>query len=157
MKAAPVAVGTIELSWDVNDKAAGYKVEYSQSEDFADAKESLVDDPALDKTEIADLEVGKDYYFRASTFVKYNEKDIYSPPSETVKCTAPSEESLNEIDPDKPMIAVTFDDGPGYNGASEKFLILSKNITLRLHSLWSVKMRSLIPTILSVKFSSSAK
>lgn len=122
LKAAPVAVGTIELSWDVNDKAAGYKVEYSQSEDFADAKESLVDDPALDKTEIADLEVGKDYYFRASTFVKYNEKDIYSPPSETVKCTAPSEESLNEIDPDKPMIAVTFDDGPGYNGASEKIL-----------------------------------
>lgn len=131
LSAAPVAVGTVELSWEVNDKAAGYKVEYSQSEDFADSKESVIDDPTLDKTEIADLEVGSDYYFRATTFIKYNDMDIYSAPSETVKCTAPSEESLEEVDPNKPMIAVTFDDGPGYNSASERILDVIEKYHIR--------------------------
>lgn len=122
LKVTPVAVGTVELMWEVNERAAGYKIEYSQSEDFSHAKESVIDDPTLDKTEIADLEVGKDYYFRGSAFMKYNDADVYSKPSENIKCTSPDEESLNKLDPNKPMIALTFDDGPGYNSASERIL-----------------------------------
>lgn len=122
LKAIPVAGGVVGISWDVNERATGYKIEYSQSEDFSDSKSIDIDDPTLDKTEIADLEINKDYYFRASAFVKYNDSDLYSKTCEPVKCTVQSEEELNKLDPNKPMIAVTFDDGPGYNSASGRIL-----------------------------------
>lgn len=115
-------VGEIEATLEENSRANGYKIEYSLNEDFSDSKEITVEDVTSLSDKIGELETGKTYYFRACSFIDYNGETIYGDWSDTVSEIAPDEETLNEVDPSKPMIAVTFDDGPGYNSASEKIL-----------------------------------
>lgn len=116
------AAGEFEITLDENSKANGYKIEYSQNSDFSDSQSETIDDVTEIVNAVGELEVGKEYYFRACSYVNFEDKELYGEWSDTVSDIAPDEESLNEVDPSKPMIAITFDDGPGYNSAGERIL-----------------------------------
>lgn len=132
--------GTIHLDWSKNDAANGYIVEYKKSaEDYSADKTVTISDPEQCKTDIADLEVDTDYTVRVSAYASLGET-VKSAPSEeqSVTVTAKSVEVVPKamdqqsdaaLDPDKPMIALTFDDGPAVNGdSSDRILdVLEKN------------------------------
>ena len=114
--------GLAEVSWTKNDKAAGYEVQYAKDIDFKDADEITAESADTSAT-VKELEKESGYYFRIRNYFTVDDDKIYSEWSQTQDIPSFEEfERLLEIDPGKPMIALTFDDGPGYNSASDRIL-----------------------------------
>ncbi len=118
--------GKIHLTWGTNSKSAGYRIEYSEAENFAGAKNvELVS--GINEYTIADLNGGTGYYLRICSFIKNGNEQVMSCWSPVREVTAAVKDAPF-VDPSKPMIALTFDDGPGYNSASDRILdALQKN------------------------------
>lgn len=113
--------GSVLACWSTVDNASGYEIEYSKNEDFSDTKQRIIENSAENEFKIDDLEVDNDYFFRARTYVNYNDERLYGDWSETSCVTVVKRQAL-DLDMSKPMVAITFDDGPSYNGASSKIL-----------------------------------
>lgn len=117
--------GKILVEWDVNSKAIGYQVQCAKGEtsDFEDAQtENITDLSTVSKT-FEKLSPKETYSVRVRSYVTYSDKNIYGEWSkvQTVK-VAEKLEMSSDIDTKKPMIALTFDDGPGYNNSSDQIL-----------------------------------
>lgn len=132
--------GTIHLEWSKNDSANGYLVEYKKNtEDYSSDSTMTISDPAQCSADIADLAVDTDYTVRVSATADLGGTVKSAPsPEQTVTVTAKKVEPVPKaadqkadaaIDPDKPMIALTFDDGPAVNtDSSDRILdVLEKN------------------------------
>lgn len=115
--------GSLHLDWTENEKADGYLVEYKKEGGEYSADTTLtISDPAECRADIADLEAEATYIARVSSYVM-KDAQLNSAPSDevSVKVAAEDTEVLPKakqqkadpaLDPDKPMIALTFDDGP---------------------------------------------
>lgn len=121
--------GSIHLDWTANDKANGYVVEYKkEGGEYLPDTTVTISDPAECKTDIADLEINATYLARVYSFVTAEPQLNSAPSAEvSVKVVAEDTEVIPKamepkvdgtIDPDKPMIALTFDDGPAVNSDS---------------------------------------
>lgn len=132
--------GTIHLEWSKNDSANGYLVEYKKNtEDYSSDSTMTISDPAQCSADIADLAVDTDYTVRVSATADLGGTVKSAPsPEQTVTVTAKKVEPVPKaadqkpvqgLDPDKPMIALTFDDGPAVNtDSSDRILdVLEKN------------------------------
>ncbi len=132
--------GTIHLEWSKNDSANGYLVEYKKNtEDYSSDSTMTISDPAQCSADITDLAVDTDYTVRVSATADLGGTVKSAPsPEQTVTVTAKKVEPVPKaadqkadaaIDPDKPMIALTFDDGPAVNtDSSDRILdVLEKN------------------------------
>ena len=115
--------GTLHLDWTENDKASGYVVEYKKDGgEYSSEMTLTISDPAECKADIENLEENATYQARVYAFVSKDTTVNGAPCDEvSVKIVAEDTEvmpkakdqKVNEaIDPDKPMIALTFDDGP---------------------------------------------
>lgn len=116
-------VGTMHLDWSENAKASGYIVEYKKDGGEYSADTTLtVSDPAECRTDIENLEINATYSARVYAFVGADNQ-LRSVPSDevSVKIVAEDTEVMpkakdqkvdSTLDPNKPMIALTFDDGP---------------------------------------------
>ena len=118
-------VGKLSFEWEINSKAAGYQLQYVKGDgsDFSTAETVNIKDKANASYEIGKLTAKATYAVRARTYIVYNKQKLYGKWSKIE--TAKIQEKVampNNIDPKKPMIALTFDDGPGYNDASDKIL-----------------------------------
>lgn len=122
LSATSYEAGTLSFSVTPNDKASGYEIQYAKSKDFSDAQIIHIKQSADTSKVVENLNIGDEYFARARAFVFFNDKKICGDWSEVQTAKVPSLEELTKIQADKPMIAVTFDDGPGYNGASDKIL-----------------------------------
>lgn len=111
----------VDVSLQAVDGASGYEIEYATKNDFSDASKENLDSSDKNKVEIKDLKADTEYFFKARTYVDFNDNRLYGDWSKTVKEKV-YDKQTTEIDPTKPMIAITFDDGPSYNGASGKIL-----------------------------------
>ena len=69
-----------------------------------------------------ELKVNDEYNVRVRSYVYFNEQKITGKWSKVVTAKVLDAAGIAAVDATKPMIAVTFDDGPGYNGASDKIL-----------------------------------
>lgn len=112
--------GTALVKWVPSDGAAGYKVEYALTNDFSDAKEETVS-AGTEEYENDSLDEDTTYFFRISSYALDGTKKVFSEPSLPVAVNIMGKTS-RFVDPGKPMIALTFDDGPGYNNASRRIL-----------------------------------
>lgn len=132
--------GTIHLEWSKNDSANGYIVEYKKnSEDYSNDTTLSIGDPAQCSADITDLAVDTDYTVRVCATADLGGAVKSAPSAEqTVTVTAKKVEPVPKaadqkadaaIDPDKPMIALTFDDGPAVNtDSSDRILdVLEKH------------------------------
>ncbi len=117
--------GAMNVTWEINPKAEGYEIQYFKGEgdDFTEAEKLLVKDKAVADQKIEGLEPKQKYTARVRSYIHYNDEVLSGPWSEikTVE-VADKIEGLENIDKTKPMIALTFDDGPGYNDASSRIL-----------------------------------
>ena len=115
--------GIMHLDWSENPTASGYIVEYKKDGGEYTADMTLtVSDPAECKADIENLEVNATYAARVSAFVNGSEQ-LRSAPSDEVSVKIVDKETEvqpkakdqkvdSTLDPNKPMIALTFDDGP---------------------------------------------
>lgn len=117
--------GKILVEWDVNSKAVGYQVQCAKGENstFEDAQtETIADISTVSKT-FEKLTPKENYSVRVRSYVSFNDKNIYGAWSEIkTVCVAEKIEMSGDVNSKKPMIALTFDDGPGYNNASDQIL-----------------------------------
>ncbi len=118
---------SITVKWKENKSADGYQLAYGKGKSVND---KTIDIEGTDSPSqvIEELEPSTQYSVRVRTYLKDGEKKIYGSWSKTVTVTTAKEPKLPDtIDPNKKMVALTFDDGPGYNKSSDKILdILEK-------------------------------
>lgn len=117
-----VEANALKISWKPNARCGGYDVQYSKSSDFSDKQNINVKDVKSESTDVMELTVGDEYYVRVRSYVYFNEQRINGKWSKPAKAKVLDAAGIAAVDATKPMIAVTFDDGPGYNGASDKIL-----------------------------------
>ena len=117
--------GALKVKWTINSKAAGYQLQYvlGDGKDFSAAKTVNIKDKAKSSKTVKDLKVKKTYSARVRSYINYGGKTIYGKWSDTASAKIQEKvEMPSDVDKGKPMIALTFDDGPGYNDASDKIL-----------------------------------
>ncbi|MBQ3329891.1 MAG: polysaccharide deacetylase family protein [Ruminococcus sp.] len=115
--------GVMHLDWSENPKANGYIVEYKKDGGEYTADMTLtVSDPAECKADIENLEVNATYAARVCAYVDADSQ-LKSAPSDEVSVKIVDKETEvmpkakdqkvdGALDVNKPMIALTFDDGP---------------------------------------------
>lgn len=117
-----VQPNSLKISWQANSKCGGYEIQYAKSKDFSDKQSINVKDVNSDSTDVMELAVGDEYNVRVRSYVYFNEQKINGKWSKIKNAKVLDAAGIAKVDASKPMIAVTFDDGPGYNGASDKIL-----------------------------------
>ncbi len=117
--------GTISLAWKSVPNAETYQVQYVKGDDknFKNAVTKSFKQSKTPKTTITGLEKSGPYCLRIRTTATHNDQKVTGTWSSAhVVYIAENFTLRNDIDPNKPMVALTFDDGPGYNKASGSIL-----------------------------------
>ncbi len=104
-----------------------YEIKYSDNKNFTNETiiEVSPDEVTLNQQEgtlnylLNDLVENKAYYFQIRAFVS---KEIGSKWSESFYGTVTRAIDMNGIDPNKPMVAITYDDGPGPGNHTERII-----------------------------------
>ena len=117
-----VQPNSLKISWQANSKCGGYEIQYAKSKDFSDKQSINVKDVNSESTDVMELAVGDEYNVRVRSYVYFNEQKINGKCSKIKNAKVLDAAGIAKVDATKPMIAVTFDDGPGYNGASDRIL-----------------------------------
>ena len=117
--------GVIAVEWSGDSNADGYQIQYAEGDngDMSTAKTQSVADNSKTSCEIDGLKDGDAYSIRMRAYIK-DGNSVYSgawSDIQTVKVFK-AVKLGSDIDTKKPMIALTFDDGPGYNSASDDIL-----------------------------------
>lgn len=118
--------GTIKIKWNKNPAAVSYVVQYKDLTDSEYPKKNTlkIKKSSKPKATITGLKPGVVYDVRVCAVTYNNEKKDYGVWNES-SFAAFREKRV--IDPNKPMIALTFDDGPGNGKSSDRILdILEK-------------------------------
>lgn len=115
--------GQIKINWKTNKKAAGYHLQYVEGKDFSKAQTIDIKDKNECEKTITKLTPKSNYSLRVRSYIYYNNKVLAGEWSKTKSALVAEKITMpSDIDPKKPMVALTFDDGPGYNDASDKIL-----------------------------------
>ncbi len=126
--------GVMTVAWEINPKAVGYEIEYIEGDGstFEEAKKITVGDKAIGDYKIEKLPSEKVYAARVRSFMNNNDEKLYGAWSNVSKVKIAKQiEAPANIDKTKPMIALTFDDGPGYNKSSDKILNVLEKYNVR--------------------------
>lgn len=117
--------GQLDIMWAVNDRVSGYQIQYVQGDgsDFSTAEKLSFEDCKTSEQLVENLAVKQTYSVRVRSYLTYNNETLAGKWSKTASVEIADKIQMSgDIDPNKPMIALTFDDGPGYNTASDKIL-----------------------------------
>jgi peptidoglycan/xylan/chitin deacetylase (PgdA/CDA1 family) len=117
--------GTISLAWKAIPEAVKYQVQYVKGDDknFKNAVTKTYKATKNPNAVINGLDKTGPYCLRIRTTASHNDKNSNSLWSDASTIYISENFTLrSDIDPNKPMIALTFDDGPGYNKASNSIL-----------------------------------
>ncbi len=118
-------VGLMKVRWVINSNAKGYQLQYVQGDgsDFSSAKTVNIKDKAKPYYSVNKLKEKKQYSVRVRTYISYKDKTVYGAWSKTASVKIQEKVNMaSNVDTKKPMVALTFDDGPGYNHSSDKIL-----------------------------------
>ena len=127
----------MNVKWEKNERATGYELQYvkgeaKDDEAFAEAETEKIEKNSQITKTIKKLEANEIYSVRVRSYLNYNDDVLYGQWSQ-IKIVQISDkvEMPNDIDPNKPMVALTFDDGPGYNSASDKIVDVLEKYSAR--------------------------
>ena len=108
--------GVLSMEWNDLDNLAGYDIQYSKNKEFTEYKNEMIKDGQTRNFSVNDLAVGEIYYARVRAYMTVNRKTIYSEWSDVGEATIYDKDiNIGKVDPTKPMIAFSFDDGPAYD------------------------------------------
>ena len=121
--------GVIHVEWLANDKAAGYCIEYQKAEtEDAPFEQKWVEGGTATAADIEGVEPYLTYNVRVAPYINTTEKllAVMSEPKQIkvhMNIRENDRKPLDEsIDPTRPMIAFSFDDGPSYSDSGERIL-----------------------------------
>ncbi len=108
---------SLTVSWNNSQPVSGYELNYGLSKDLSDASTLSISpseveknsDTGMESYQIPNLPVGSTYYFEVRSFCG---DQVYSEWSESFSGTVTQAVDMTGIDIHKPMVALTFDDGP---------------------------------------------
>ena len=124
--------GVVSLVWTADPNANGYEINYSTSEDMSSPITIDVNDSSVNNYNVSGLEVGSTLYFTVNSYCLNGEKKVVGESSDVKSITVSDKIFMtNDIDPNKPVIALTFDDGPSYKGVTTKILDLIEQYNVR--------------------------
>ena len=113
----------LRVTFTPNPKAASYELQYMIGEQANfDQAQSLTVQPDTDAFTVSPVQYNQQYYFRVRALAGEGKNAVAGAWSEPEAYFAMEGVDLTGIDLNKPMIALTFDDGPGYNEASDRIL-----------------------------------
>lgn len=114
----------IALAWNAVPSAAKYQVQYvKNSKDFSKAVTKTYNPVKNPTVTLKGLDKSGYYSLRVRVTASHNETYLNSEWTKANTVFIAENFTLrSEIDPNKPMVALTFDDGPGYNKASDNIL-----------------------------------
>ena len=113
----------LRVAFAPNPKASGYELQYMIGEQANfDKAETMTVKPDTDAFIISPVSYDQQYYFRVRALAGEGKDAVPGAWSEPQAYYAMEGVDLTGIDLNKPMIALTFDDGPGYNAASDRIL-----------------------------------
>ncbi len=124
VEASSLSEGSMNLRWSTDTGAAGYQLQYAKDKDFsADGAQTMDFKAGQNSAVLEKLTEKTTYYVRMRGSMAVGSSTKYGPWSEvksiqiaeTVKLPA-------NIDKDKPMVALTFDDGPAFDGSTGRIL-----------------------------------
>lgn len=113
--------GVLSFKWSKNETSGGYELQYSKNKDFEKpTSQELKADKGSYKLD--GLKPKDCYYSHIRSYITVGENKIYSEWSEICKTEIKDKIMMpSNIDPNKPVVALSFDDGPSYpdeNGKS---------------------------------------
>lgn len=113
--------GVLTAEWSECPKASGYELQYAEGAkgDFSKAKSVDASGKSTTAKIVEKLKENTDYSVRVRAYIKDGQTLVNGAWS-AVKTVKISDTLV--INKSKPMIALTFDDGPGYNDASDRIL-----------------------------------
>ncbi|MCR5208222.1 MAG: polysaccharide deacetylase family protein [Eubacterium sp.] len=117
--------GVLAAEWEINPKAEGYEFQYVKGDgsSFEEAVTEDIKDKAKANFKVEKLEPKATYAVRARSYISFNNERLNGEWSKTLTVKIAEKLAVsNTVDPKKPMVALTFDDGPGYNDASDRIL-----------------------------------
>ena len=112
----------LSVNWSSGINCSGYEIEFALNSDFSDAQTAVVEERETISYEINNLIQGKTYHIRLRSYTEFEGNRYYSDYSDSVAATVKKEVEKKEIIKGKPVVALTFDDGPDYAGASKRIL-----------------------------------
>lgn len=109
-------VGVMTMSWNRQENISGFELQYSRDKTF-EKKESVETNELSYKKE--GLKQGEEYFVRCRAYGLVGDERIFSDWSEAsntkIKKANPKKPTISKsIDKNKPMVALSFDDGPAY-------------------------------------------
>ena len=113
---------TLTVSWTRGINCDGYEIDYSADKSFSDYETRKVNSINTKVCKLDGLKVGETYYVRLRSFINFEDETVYSEYSDIYSATVKNTVTPENLDPSKPVIALTFDDGPDFNGSSKKIL-----------------------------------
>ena len=117
--ASPHKANALTVSWTEQENATAYEIEYSKNEDLSDAGRVTVKDD--NEWELGNLKIGDVYYARGRSYYELNGERIYGAWSEITSAKIKEKVVMStSIDPDKPMIALTYLCGAAYSDEGGK-------------------------------------
>ena len=117
--------GTMQLEWTKNEKANGYRVDIKKAdaEDFAESDAIIINSKDENKREIPNLDTSVKYTVRVASFLSAGEEKLVGVFSDTLDVDTSSPTfKAGAIDSTKPMVALSFDDGPSDVASCERIL-----------------------------------
>ncbi len=107
--------GLLNVSWKPVKNVNGYELQYSKDKDFKDAKVEKFEDANKKSFEVEKLKPEDTYYTRIRSYIDFNGETIYGDWSDVASIKIAKRVVMSsDIDPKKPMVALSFDDGPAY-------------------------------------------
>lgn len=107
--------GVLSIKWDAQKNVSGYELQYSEYDDFSKVVTETVDDGEAAEFTIDGLKPESVVYTKIRSFVNVNKERAYGEWSDTATVKVYKKYIMEgELDPEKPIVALSFDDGPGY-------------------------------------------
>lgn len=110
------ADGNVKIAWTPDEKADGFRIDYKDSdeENFTTGNSKNLPGGLDSNVTFTELEKNKEFDFRVCAYIVNNGMKYESQSEVYSISTDPAGNTPDEIvDPSRPMIALTFDDGPG--------------------------------------------
>lgn len=112
--------GILSVEWETGDNLAGYEIEYAKNDKFSDS--AMIDIPYSETRNISvdGLNPGDTYYVKGRSYLMDRKEKIYGSWG-NIANTVINEKDLHigDINPNKPMVALSFDDGPAFDYEGE--------------------------------------
>lgn len=123
IEARSASPGNMTVEWKSDTSASYYQMEYDKSGEFSKDGTEEKDIPTKRSSAVVDsLEEKQTYYVRVRGCLQVNGDDVFGEWSDIKNVKIAETQSMKNIDKDKPIVALSFDDGPAFNGATGRIL-----------------------------------